>query len=1174
MKVMKQFLVIITTIAFLANNVMVIDAFSGGRISSDILSVDDLAAESRLAPIETPALRDVMKLTATIMYEYAEKGRDINAIRRNIIVDEILKEKGTEGIERPGDSIIFNIRKKQEYGDGDLLVIPCSINDNSYVCCAIKEEMSGTYVFKVFTPEEYENFIAPQISSSVANAMEFVARLKREVANDAAIMTYAAHENTADKIIHEAITSGKAETLDIGSVGSANEFIEWVNPAIAKQFKNLVASGQLMSIPGLSEPHAGGVGIYIPEGFAGSVHSAIVHEVFAKAGLEHKQCREMEKIFSKWLSDPENLVLTAADKALLAVAGERSFETRWQTPDKVDYYAAQQSAADEREILAGIQNRKMRKERTFEIRKFSPDMLPLIQKAGILQFGGLAYSDPDEEEGFVLISTDASGEQRIEIGTVIKYDDDNDTNTIHWIQAANWNRGADKELYGLGDTMVFYFMEEFGARTLRGSPASAGGTGLLGRTGISHEGVDSDQAASFQELMKARIRNNRHIVPVGKYRTKREYFTLDEVDVEDRTVSVRVDINTTLTRGGKVTTNNRIKAAAVTLKELSDRGAKTVVMGHQGRPGDKDYLETMEQHAAVLKQEMEAIDPESGRKYDVIVIDDLFGDTAKDAIRNLKPGQILILKNVRSWKGEQAKGVDHSLGELVENLQPLIDIHVIDGFSVAHRAAASVVGFTGVPNVAGRLMEKELTGLGKATEEIEQPYVMALGGIKIDDYLDLMERALSENWVSTIITGGGLANVLLMARGIDIGEANVAFLRSKMDLDAALAKIKELDSTYKGKFMAPVDVVVKGPDGVKVVKVEELAGTDLVLYDIGPETVGRYLGAVDTAKTIYIKGPLGAFDIDDAYAEGTRIVFGRISERSEEGDLFSFGGGGDTDKALDIFGDRFSYQTLAGGATLQYLAGQKPLPAVQSLKKATEKGLAWNMFNMPPGEQESEESEAPVSDVIIDKAAMEIAADAESNKMVFIVPQSFAGKKECGKFINEVFGKGSVSAGNIEFVQYNQYTDIGRLHEIVARYKGAKIGLLTTDLTYSVLKEIVDANPQVFADVLPMNFSMQGIPGRGERHDSFVRGVLETILLARTLPSEEYRDRSGYTVLKAILSEYLSGSADVDEYIANLVDSGKTVNERFSYVIGHVLRPIVPMDIQGLDNILKVLTAA
>lgn len=458
------------------------------------------------------------------------------------------------------------------------------------------------------------------------------------------------------------------------------------------------------------------------------------------------------------------------------------------------------------------------------------------------------------------------------------------------------------------------------------------------------------------------------------YHPNGSYFTIDDINLTGKTVGARVDLNVKKAElsdknisDGKI--HNRIKEAAKTLIELSDKGAKVVVLAHQGRPGEEDYMPTLERHAMAIAKAMEMQGrPDVAAKVRAVLgTEKLYDDNVKNAIQSLAPGQILVLNNARPEEKEKDK---------ITELEKLFNVYVIDGFSVAHRDSPSVTGFTNKPNVAGRLMQSEIDGLNRAVKNINKPYVMSLGGLKIDDYTGIIEKALKEDLAGNIITGGALAQLLLTARGYDLGEANRRFLEKKFahskkekgeikyDFAELIAMLKDLDAKYPGRFVAPIDFVVGnvvvGEDGriidikdVQTVSLQGLAKVNLPIYDIGEETRKDYIKVVKSAKTVYIKGPLGAFDVavegkPSPFLGGTKAVFDVVTKQTKDGKTFSFGGGGDTDKALKATGAKLSHQTLAGGAALEFLEGKK-LPGVARLEESAYDGMPWNFATRTPG---------------------------------------------------------------------------------------------------------------------------------------------------------------------------------------------------------------------------------
>ena len=244
-------------------------------------------------------------------------------------------------------------------------------------------------------------------------------------------------------------------------------------------------------------------------------------------------------------------------------------------------------------------------------------------------------------------------------------------------------------------------------------------------------------------------------------------LTLDDVALEGKTVLVRVDFNSPVDpETKKILDYTRIKRhGETTIKELAEKGAKVVVLAHQGRKGDPDFI-PLKQHAEILGKVL-------GKP--VKYVDDVFGEKAKNAIKSLKNGEILVLENVRTFDGETKKGTpeEHAETEFVKNLAPLADLFVNDAFAAAHRAHVSIVGFTAVlPSAAGRIMERELKSLSRVLENPEKPCVFVLGGAKADDSLEISRYVLSNNIADYVLTGGVVGHVFLAAKGVNLGKPN------------------------------------------------------------------------------------------------------------------------------------------------------------------------------------------------------------------------------------------------------------------------------------------------------------------------------------------------------------------------------------------------------------------
>jgi phosphoglycerate kinase len=407
--------------------------------------------------------------------------------------------------------------------------------------------------------------------------------------------------------------------------------------------------------------------------------------------------------------------------------------------------------------------------------------------------------------------------------------------------------------------------------------------------------------------------------------TMAKYKTLDDFDVKNKTVLVRVDFNSEVDpQTKKVTSDVRIRAhAESTLKELAEQGAKTVVLAHQGRKGDADYT-SLEDHTRILQSIL---------KCPVKYVDDLFGEKAQTAIKNLQAGEILVLANVRSWDGETKSSTPEqaSKTELVQKLAPLADLFVNDAFAAAHRGHVSMVGFTAVlPSAAGRIMERELKSLSKALEAPEKPCVYVMGGAKADDSLEISKYVLGNNIADYVVMGGVTAQLFLAAKGVSLGKGVMEFL-AKKELTQFMPGIKSLIEQYGDKIVLPVDMALDFGGVRKEVTVTQLP-TDYAIYDIGHQTAENYAKIIADAKSIVVSGPMGVYE-NPNFNYGTKTVMQAIANSK----AFSLAGGGNTIAAIQEYGltQKIGYISTAGGALIEFLMGKK-LPGVAALETATD----------------------------------------------------------------------------------------------------------------------------------------------------------------------------------------------------------------------------------------------
>lgn len=407
----------------------------------------------------------------------------------------------------------------------------------------------------------------------------------------------------------------------------------------------------------------------------------------------------------------------------------------------------------------------------------------------------------------------------------------------------------------------------------------------------------------------------------------RDFFTLDDFDLSGRTVLLRVDVNSPIDpSSGRILNDARIREHLPTFRDL--RHARVAVLAHQSRPGKRDFT-TLEAHA-------ERIGALLNRP--VRYIDSLFGRHAVDAIAGMEPGDVVVLENTRMYAEEDALAgrgpEDMAKAMMVRRLAPLARYYVTDAFAAAHRAQPSLVGFAeALPNLGGRLMERELEMLGHALHLQERPKVAILGGIKADDSIAVAKHMLEANVVDKVLTTGVVANLFLEASGAALGSPTSEFIRKETDgYDAYLEVCREVLRRFPGRVWMPTDVALNAGGARKDVLVEDLP-SDLPVQDIGLNTIARYAGEIRTAKAIVMNGPAGVFELEE-FALGTREIFGLVAESG----AFTVVGGGHTVAALERFGlkNRVNHVSTGGGALLRFLAG-KPLPVVEALRRSHEK---------------------------------------------------------------------------------------------------------------------------------------------------------------------------------------------------------------------------------------------
>ncbi len=412
-----------------------------------------------------------------------------------------------------------------------------------------------------------------------------------------------------------------------------------------------------------------------------------------------------------------------------------------------------------------------------------------------------------------------------------------------------------------------------------------------------------------------------------RFQVMKEYNTLDDFNVENKTVLLRVDFNMPLDKKTlSITDDTRIRLALPTIQELIHNKAKTVILAHQGKQGSWDFI-SMQKHAETLQKLL-------GKP--VSFIDDIYGEKAKQAIKAMRPGAVVFLDNVRKYPGEteKKKPEEHAQSDLVKNLAPLADFYVNDAFAAAHRAQCSLTGFTTVlPSAAGRLMEKELTSLEKVVRNPEKPSVFLFGGAKFADGIVTIDRLLTNKTADHVLLTGLTANAFLKAKGVNLGQKNEEAFGEE-GTPEIFTEIKNVYHKFEKQIHLPVDFAIDENGKRKEISVGNLP-SDQNLFDIGEQTIQQYKQLLQPAKTIFISGPCGVFE-NPLFRKGTEEIFKCITQTK----AFSIAGGGHTVAAIEQMKLRgkISHISTGGGALEKFMMGEK-LAVVEALKTAKQHQL-------------------------------------------------------------------------------------------------------------------------------------------------------------------------------------------------------------------------------------------
>ncbi len=393
----------------------------------------------------------------------------------------------------------------------------------------------------------------------------------------------------------------------------------------------------------------------------------------------------------------------------------------------------------------------------------------------------------------------------------------------------------------------------------------------------------------------------------------KSFLTLDDLSPKGRTVLLRADLNVPM-QDGQVTDATRLSRLVPGLKELSDKGARVVILSHFGRPRGKDDSLSLAPVAAALAQLF-------GKP--IRFVEDCVGLAPEEAVGGMADGDVIMLENVRFYPEEEKDDADFA-----RELAHVGDVYVNDAFSCAHRAHASTHKIaTLLPAYAGRLMEAELTALEKALEKPEKPVVAIVGGAKISTKLDLLNNLVTK--IDYLVLGGGMANTFLAAQGCPMGKS-----LCERDMQDQARTIMQTAQGAGCRIVLPTDAVVATEfraNPPTQIRSSDSVREDEMMLDIGPASVATIEGVLANCRTVLWNGPVGAFETAPFDAATVKLAH-KVAELTAAGTLVSVAGGGDTVAALVQAGaeDKMTYVSTAGGAFLEWLEG-KALPGVKIL---------------------------------------------------------------------------------------------------------------------------------------------------------------------------------------------------------------------------------------------------
>ena len=408
--------------------------------------------------------------------------------------------------------------------------------------------------------------------------------------------------------------------------------------------------------------------------------------------------------------------------------------------------------------------------------------------------------------------------------------------------------------------------------------------------------------------------------------------TLDDFSLKGKTILARFDMNSPLDPKTREPIDiTRIEKSLPTLKELSEKGAKTVILIHQGSDIEYHNYASTKPHAKIVARLL-------GKPVDYI--DDVCGPAARDKIKALKNDQILMLENVRFMAEEMTlfetklnlSPEEQAKTLVVRKLAPLADLYLCDAFAAAHRCQPTLVGMEEVlPSAMGRLLEKEITALNQLLQNPKKPCIFLLGGAKIQDAFLMMDSILKNNIADLILAAGLVAQVMLLAKGISLGRPTEDLIKKK-NLESYIDQSKALLKTFAKQIKLPTDLAYAASGERKEVKVSSLPIND-ILMDLGQDTISAYETIIKDAKTVFFNGPVGVFEKKETEL-GTKSILTAIAKSN----AFSAIGGGDSITAVNKYrlAQHISYISTGGGALVRFLSGEE-LPVIKALRKSAKR---------------------------------------------------------------------------------------------------------------------------------------------------------------------------------------------------------------------------------------------